>query len=399
MATTDNIAAFKKTMAALNKKYEKVLVSAAENARVKKFNFGSPQLTYLFSGFGYDRVHQLYGPPSAGKSSIATYIASQCQKTFPERPVVVYVDFEKSFDMKFAEKIGLKCDDDHFVLVHADNIEDAATVVEELAKTNCVCCLIFDSDATAPTRTELADEANKANFGSGALAFTRVLRRWNVMISKYEFPLLWISQERVNMAMFSHLPSVTGGSAPPYYSTTRNRVTKLDNIVENGQIVGIHIRVRNYKNKGGVPFRDAEMDLYFDGGFKVDNEYVDFLVSLGIFKQGGAWFTCTYFDENNPIKCNGKQKIIEWAKANPDKYEELKAIVIAKLLGYSEELDANNVDPETTPDGQMLNERSTIEDDIKAIEEEEAAAAEDPSPADLAQQALDVASSPAEENQ
>lgn len=201
MAENAKLKAYRSALDKLGKKFDKVFKDAAENQKVKKLNFESPRLTYLFSGFGYDRVHHLYGPPSAGKSSIATYMASQCQKKFPDRPMVLYIDFERSFDQGFAEKIGLNCDADHFQLIQAENVEDAFTIAEELLRTEYVCCMIMDSDATAPTRTENSDEINKANFGSGALAFARILRRFNILISKYEVPLLWISQERANLCV------------------------------------------------------------------------------------------------------------------------------------------------------------------------------------------------------
>lgn len=150
---------------------------------------------------------------------------------------------------------------------------------------------------------------------------------------------------------YSHLPSVTGGYAIKFSATTRNRVTKLENITIGGEIVGIKMRVRNYKNKAGIPYRDAEMNLYFDGGFKSDDEYVDFIIRFEIFKQGGAWFTCERWGE--PIKLNGKAKVLEWLKSNPEKYEELKQEVTNRLLGFSKELDSNNIDPVTTEDGKM----------------------------------------------
>lgn len=334
----------RKVLGQLQTKYKNTIFQAEEANVINKINFQSPQLTYQFSGFSYDRVHQLYGPESSGKSSISTYIAGQLQQKFPERPVVLYLDFERTFDIEYAKNLGLNTDEDHFILIRAENGEEGFTIAEELIKTESLCCIIFDSDATCPTRTEIADEVNKASFGGSALMFSRVLRRWNILCAKYKTPLIWISQERANMNAYAHLPSTTGGYAIKFSASTRNRVTKIDNITQGGEIVGIKVRVRNYKNKTGIPFRDAEMALYFDGGFKSDDEYVDFLVRFDIFKQGGAWFTCDRWGE--PIKCNGKAKVLEWLKENPEKYEELKNEITNRLLGFSEELDCHNSDPE-----------------------------------------------------
>lgn len=359
---------FKSKLAQLQKKMPDTLFSSDEADKVYKITFDSPQLTYAYCGFSYDRIHHLYGPPSAGKSSICTYIASQLQKKFPERPIVLYVDFEKSFDVKYAEKIGLNCDEDHFVLIRAENVEDAFTVVEELVRTEMVCCVIMDSDATAPTRTENEDEINKANFGGGALAFSRILRRFNTIFSKYKVCCLWISQERANLAYGAKLPSVTGGQAVPFYATTRFRITKLENITgANNEVIGIRLRCRNYKNKSGVPYRDAEMELFFDGGFNSENEYLKFIIDFDFIHKAGGWFTMP----SNPDfgKIQGQEKVAIWLKEHPDVFEDLKSKVLNKLLGQNE-LDANNKEPEfeSISKEELEQMNNSTENDVVEIE-------------------------------
>lgn len=55
-----------KDIAALQEKtkkdYEHGIVSADANTLIHKICFDSPQLTYMFSGFSYDRIHQCFGP-------------------------------------------------------------------------------------------------------------------------------------------------------------------------------------------------------------------------------------------------------------------------------------------------------------------------------------------------
>jgi hypothetical protein len=134
----------------------------------------------------------------------------------------------------------------------------------------------------------------------------------------------------------------TGGEAPNFYSSTINRVTKIDVIKDAVETIGQQIRVRNYKNKTSIPFRDAEMNLYFKGGFKPDDEYLDFIIKFNIFKQGGAWFTN---DEYN-VKLNGRVKVQEWLNQNSEAFEKMKNQV-DELLTKETSLDINNVDPES----------------------------------------------------
>ena len=138
------------------KNYNHGVVKADSNTLVHKIVFDSPQLTYMFGGFSYDRIHQNFGPESSGKSSLYTYIAGQLQKKMPreierlaqeaeksgdkekatkirtdfaDKQVVIYLDYERTFDPAYAEALGLNTDDDHFILIQADSLEDGISAL------------------------------------------------------------------------------------------------------------------------------------------------------------------------------------------------------------------------------------------------------------------------------
>lgn len=138
------------------------------------------------------------------------------------------------------------------------------------------------------------------------------------------------------------LPTPTGGTAIKFFSSTRNRISKLDTLKNGDDAIGIQIRVRNYKNKTGIPNRDAIMNLYFDGGFNSDDEYFDFLVMFGLIHKAGGWFDAA--DIGMP-KLQGSAKVKDWLKQNPDIYEDLKKKVDSMLMSKNV-LDENNIDYE-----------------------------------------------------
>lgn len=362
----------KKVKEAALKNYERGIVKADVNTLVHTITFDSPQLTYMFGGFRYDRIHQNFGPESSGKSSLYTYIASQLQlkvpqdieetakrfeaegetvkasnfrKNFTDKYHVVYLDFEGTFDPVYAERIGLNCDEDHLTLIQPNTIEDGFNIAEEMVKTGSICCVILDSDAAATTDLDNKSEYGQTGFNGAkdAAVLSMAYKKFNVLARNYLTPLLVVSQERDNMNVMSHLPSQTGGKAIRFYATTRNRITKLDTIKNaNGEDSGIQIRVRNYKNKGGIPWRDAEMNLYFEHGFDSDNEYFDFLVKFNIINKAGGWFDAPGI---GMPKMQGAAKVKEWLIANPDIYNELKKQVNDKLV-RNNELDNDNSNPE-----------------------------------------------------
>lgn len=398
------------------KNYNHGVVKADSNTLVHKIVFDSPQLTYMFGGFSYDRIHQNFGPESSGKSSLYTYIASQLQKKMPgeierlaqeaeksgdkkkatkirtdfaDKQVVIYLDYERTFDPAYAEALGLNTDDDHFILIQADSLEDGFNMIDPMVKTGSICCVIFDSDAAAPTNLDNESEVGSTGFNGakGANTLKEVYKHFNILASNYLTPLLVVSQERANMNVMSHLPSQTGGTAIKFFASTRNRITKVDQLKDNnGNDAGIQIRVRNYKNKTGVPWRDAIMNLYFDRGFDSDAEYFDFLSEFGLITKGnGGVYSADFWNAENGVptgKIRGAANALAWFQdpKNKDIYDELKKKVTEKLLSRNE-LDADTTNPETNEIEDMAKEKHVsveklAEEALQSSEEEKALEAE-----------------------
>ena len=371
---------FKKARQDAVEKYKHGVVEADANTLIHKIILDSPQLTRLFAGFSYDRIHQSFGPESSGKSTVYTYIAGQLQTKLPkeiermakyyedvkkdakkaakfredyeDKQVVAYLDFEGTFDPNFAQRLGLNIDDDHFVLIQADTLEDGFDMLEPMVKSGSLCCVIFDSDAAACSNLDLESAFGSTGFNGAkdAAALAMVYKKYNVLARNYLTPMLVVSQERDNMNVMAKLPSTTGGKAIRFYASTRNRITKLDTIKnKDGKDAGIKLRVRNYKNKTGTPWRDAELTLWFDTGIDSNLEYIDYIIEFELIEvKGGGNFAWP----EKEMKCRGRDNLIDWLLAHPAEYDELKAKV-NELLLEDNKLDANNYNPE--------------EDDIKEV--------------------------------
>ena len=350
-------------MAQIAKKNDKVFGDVENSAKIKKVHIDSPQLSYLFGGgIPIGRMLRFRGPESSGKSITCNYIAAQLQKKLPEtlgqpdKDVIIYIDFERTFEARFASQVGVDTSPEKFIHLLPDDIETASDVITELIKTDEIAAIILDSDAAAPTKAMFTDPSGKANFGAGAKALAEFLRKINILCANYNTTLLWISQERVNMSPMGYLPGVTGGEAPKFYASVVNRVTKTDVLKSGNDTIGIAIRVRNYKNKAGVPFRDANIKLYYDGGFNPDEEYLDFLIAFDIIKQGGAYFTIPGVEK----KIQGRAKVQEWLNENVEEYEKMKAQVDEMLVNENA-LDA---------DREMMGEDEVILEAKERIEDE-----------------------------
>jgi len=146
----------------IQKSYKDTIRDVDTSGIIHRFFLDSPQLNFLFGGgFPEGRVIQLHGPESSGKSTLATYIGGQIQKR-AEKNVVIYVDFERSFEKDYAANLGLDLDPEKLIFLRPENGEEGFTVVEELIRSDEIGLVIWDSDTTTPTRSQLGDEYGKA---------------------------------------------------------------------------------------------------------------------------------------------------------------------------------------------------------------------------------------------
>lgn len=151
-------------LAKLQKQYHDAIRDVNTSGIIERFFLESPQLNFLFGG-GYPigRITQLHGPESGGKSTLATYIGGEVQrKRKDEHNVVVYVDFERTFETTFAQKLGLQTDPDHLIFLRPENGEEAFEITQELVRTNNIGLVIWDSDTTTPSAAQINDEYGKA---------------------------------------------------------------------------------------------------------------------------------------------------------------------------------------------------------------------------------------------
>lgn len=172
-------------------------------------------------------------------------------------------------------------------------------------------------------------------FGAGAKALKEFCNRFNILCANYNTTMFVISQERAQMAQMSHAIATTGGYALKYVASTLNRVRKIENLTEGSKIVGIHMQVRNYKNKTGIPFRECEMDLYYKGGFDSTGEFVDFLYEFAEDPRLLKLVDCRskgYYNSKNNFGWNfhGKDAFvaaINNGEVKPTEWEQIKQTI------------------------------------------------------------------------
>ena len=121
------------------------------------------------------------------------------------------------------------------------------------------------------------------------------------------------------------------GQSTDFYASWMARLTRTEDIKEKDDTVGIMIKVRNEKSKLSNPKRVAIIKLLFNGGIDSEDEYLDYLKTLGIIEQRGSYFS----NEEWGMKVQGKNGVAEFLHSNPELYEKVKQQVNDMICGHT----------------------------------------------------------------
>lgn len=312
-------------------------ITSADSIEIKKQKTPSISLNHaLKGGFAYGRQIMIWGNKSAGKSSFCLQMIADAQK---DGKICAWIDSESSFDPDWATKLGV--DVRNLVYSNARSMNEMVDVGVQLMKAGADMIVVDSISALLPAiyfekdSDELKQLENTKQIGAEARDMTNAVKMLNFANNQDKPVLLvFISQLRNNIgAMFSsHVP--TGGVAAKFFSSTivklwssdsdnqaiKGKVVSGDKIIESkvGRVVNWHIDF----NKTGPSFVAGSYDFYFDGegtlGIDKVADLVDTAELVGAIQKGGAWYTV--FEE----RLQGRAKVIEWLKDNPDKITELE---------------------------------------------------------------------------
>lgn len=320
----------------LDPSLRKRLSNASEVEVVKQKTPSISLNNALKGGFAYGRQVMIWGNKSAGKSSFCLQMIGEAQK---EGKLCAWIDAEQSFDPVWAQKLGV--DTDKLVYSEARTVNDMVDVATQLMKAKVDILVVDSISALLPAiyfekdSTELKQLENTKQIGAEAKDMTNAVKMLNYANNQENKTLLvLISQQRNNIgAMYaSHMP--TGGLAVKFFSSTviklwssdsdnnalKSKITVGDKLIESkvGREVSWHIDF----NKTGPNFLSGKYDFYFDGdtiGVDKVADIADTAELLGIIEKGGAWYTVL------GERLQGRAKVIEYLKENPEKLKELES--------------------------------------------------------------------------
>ncbi|MGV1754787.1 hypothetical protein [Agrobacterium sp. CG674] len=307
-------------------------------------------------GIGVGRMGEIAGPPSAGKTAIATEIMACAQRM---GGVAGFGDHERSLSFKLAEKLGLDTTPGRFIYRTPRTFEEslqicvvAATIIREkkLIPKDAPICWVFDSLAAMVPRSALyemkagkivgeksLEDRNMNDNTALARATSNAFPAFNQHVEELGIAAIFLNQLRTDINVkFGDPRKSTGGNAPAFYFSWRLWLSASQIKHPKDGIIGQEVTGKFMKNKISRPFQEAKWRFVYQpdgtGRFDKERSLVEFLAEENCFDEKAA-------DGKTPgpgkVIWEGKQifkealaRLIE--AEGPAGYDKLKARLPAK---------------------------------------------------------------------
>ena len=286
----------------------------------------SLDLALGIGGLPRGRMVEIYGPESSGKTTVALHAVAEAQKL---GGVAAFVDAEHALDPVYAKKLGVNLDE--LYVSQPDTGEQALDIVDALVRSSAVDIVVVDSVAALTPKAEIEGDMGDSHVGLQARLMSQALRKLTAIVNKSKTCVVFINQLREKVGVMFGNPEVTpGGKALKFYASVRIDVRKTDILKDTEGAAGNRTRAKVVKNKLAPPFRQAEFDIMYGEGVSQEGCLIDLGVQYDVIKKSGAWFSY-----NDQKVANGREKMRQFLKDNPELAAEIEEKIRAAAKGAS----------------------------------------------------------------
>ena len=266
-------------------------------------------------GIPKGRIIEIFGPESSGKTTLALHAIAESQKA---GGVAAFIDAEHALDPIYARKLGV--DIDNLIVSQPDTGEQALEITEALVRSGAIDIIVVDSVAALVPKAEIDGDMGDTHVALQARLMSQALRKLAGVLNKSKTAIIFINQLREKVGvMFGNPETTPGGRALKFYASVRLDIRRVENIKQDGEVIGNRTRVKVVKNKVAPPFREAEFDILYGEGISKEGSILDLAVNLDIIAKSGAWFSY-----NNEKIGQGRENVKKYLKDNPKVLEEIE---------------------------------------------------------------------------
>ncbi len=248
-------------------------------------------------GLPAGRITEIVGRAQTGKTLLGIHLLKETQR---KGGVAVLIDTETAYDPEWARRLGLNTDS--VVLLQPETLEDVFEWQEKLIKlirkesSKVLITMVTDSIAATPTRQELekGHQEGKKLMGTHARQISQSFRQILRMIGQERIVMVYINQQKEKIGTFFQTQYRTlGGAAVEFAASVRLEIRYKGRLIDKSNKIpyGISTRIVVVKNRLAPPYREADVDLLFNGGIDIGHSALPVAVATGVVApKGGGWF-------------------------------------------------------------------------------------------------------------
>ena len=274
-------------------------------------------------GIPRGRIVEIFGPESAGKSTLAQHVIAEAQR---RGGLAAYIDVEHALDPEYAAACGIEVGE--LLVSQPDTGEQALEICEALIRSNALDIVVVDSVAALVPRAEIEGDMGDSLPGLQARLMSQALRKLTGATARSQTALVFVNQLREKVGVIFGSPEVTpGGRALKFYSSVRIEIRRAESLKDGQTFIGNRVRCKVVKNKVAPPFRQAEFDIMFGPdiyGINRTGDLVDLATQYGIVTKLGAFYS--YGDLRLG---QGRKNASTFLREHPEIAEEIEAQVRA----------------------------------------------------------------------
>jgi recombination protein RecA len=241
-------------------------------------------------GIPRGRITEIFGPESAGKSTLAQHILAESQK---RGGTAAYIDVEHALDPEYAAACGINIDE--LLVSQPDTGEQALEICEALIRSGAIDLVVVDSVAALVPRAEIEGDMGDSLPGLQARLMSQAMRKLTSAVARNQTALVFINQLREKVGVIFGSPETTpGGRALKFYSSVRIDIRRIESLKDGQTFIGNRVRCKVVKNKVAPPFRQAEFDILFTSDLHGINRFGDILdlsAEYDIVKKMGSFYS------------------------------------------------------------------------------------------------------------
>lgn len=270
-------------------------------------------------GIPRGRIIEVFGPESSGKTTLTLHMIAEAQKL---GGIAAFIDAEHALDPIYAEKLGV--DLTAMYVSQPDNGEQALDITEQLVASGGIDIVVIDSVAALVPRSEIEGDMGDSHVGLHARLMSQAMRKLTGIVKKSNTCVVFINQIREKVGvMFGNPETTTGGYALKFYASMRFDVRRGEQIKNGTEILGNKMKIKIIKNKLAAPFKSCECDMYYGKGLSREGSILDLAVAANLIQKMGSWFS--YNEERIG---QGREKAVDYLRANPDLLKEIELKVL-----------------------------------------------------------------------